>query len=519
VTAAPLHRIPDSPDAPSHQPDSAPTSLSSADPAPEAPLQYAVGAMHDWTTDGAPELAAPEAGAPVLLGRYRLEVVVGRGDTASMFRATDLRLGRSVLVKLFAPAIAENPALEARFERSAARALRLSHPCLLPVLDAGFGEYGPFVVTSLAGPLTLRALLDQQGRLELRQAVRIAARLASALSYLHRQGIVHGAVRPENVLLTANGERVLLAHTLLSFEPPTRRDRAQLAYQPPEQRAGARAGRAADVYALGALLYEMLIGQRPATGAADEHRPVLGPRLFDPSIPPEVDAVVTRALEATPDGRWRSMHVFEAALLKLERAQLQPQHSGQAPALVQALSFEPTWPPRRPRRPTRLAVPLLGIAAALLLATTMLQPLLSQLPRLAPTTSQQPLAAPALVGQPIDQAAAQARAQGLQLVVLGRRLTDRMPEGTVVQQAPVAGFPIEPGATLRVTVSAGVQVPDVRGKRLAVAQWDLEALGWKIARVDTQTTPEALPGTILLQDPAPGEIVSAPGELAVVVAR
>jgi serine/threonine protein kinase len=506
--------------------------------AAETPWFLDEGALDDAPLDNLerrpPPRPAPIDEAPVIAGRYRLERALGEGSSAAVYAATDLRLQRPVTIKLFDPSIAADPGLRLRFQRQAAKAAPLQHPAIASLLDAGFtnklaGGERPFVVLEPAGVLSLRDLLDQRGKLAAAWAVRIARQLASALRYAHEHQVVHGDVKPENVILDDLGQRAKLVDFSLSFvsartglvTPQTIARRA--AYLAPEQVRGEPIGPQADVYALGALLYEMLVGRPPFVGATPRataelrvKAPLRPTSVFDPSVPASVESIVSRALERDPARRWRSMAELEQALARLDRAQLAPRD----PHTLGQMAFVPYRPARRPRRqPLSLLVPLVAAAFALGVAGTFGAPLLRSLPHLGGLVSQQAPTAPDVVGMTVDQAHATASASGIELVVVGERVTDKTPRGQIVQQAPVAGFQLDAKQPLRVTVSSGVSVPDIRGKTLPQAEAELAELGWKIARIDRGPQPAAAPGTIALQSPAPGETVPGPGELAVVVAE
>jgi serine/threonine-protein kinase len=481
--------------------------------------------------------AAPRM--PIVEGRYALASQLGSGSTTLVYAANDLRLERPVTVKLFEPAVAADPSLRARFRQQAGKAARLRHPHIAAVLDAGFtrdlgGGERPYVVTEPAGALTLRALLERQGTLSPQHALRLARQVASALSYAHARQVVHADLKPENVLLDASADNAKLVDFSLSFvsaqtgaiTPQTLVRRA--AYLAPEQVRGEPVGPAADVYALGVLLYEMLVGRPPFVGSSprataelrvtEQARPS---GLFEPSIPPALDATVSRALERPPRGRWPSMQDFDAQLARLERdpSTAATGRSGAAAAGNPAMAHAPKWPARRRHaRPLALAVPIVAIFIALLLVSSYLLPAIASIPRFSGMIPQSP-AVPQLVGMTVEEARARLGERGLTLAVVGERLTDNARRGTIVQQSPVADREIDPSQPVRVTVSAGVKVPDLIGKPLPEAEVAASAVGWKIARADRGQQPGAKPNTVLIQSPAPWDTVDAPGELAVVVAE
>ncbi len=475
----------------------------------------------------------PAAG--LLVGRYLLGAEIGRGSSATVYAAADTRLKRQVSVKLFDAAVASDPALRDRFLHQTAKAARLRHPHVVAVLDAGFalnaeGEERPFVVTEPAGPTSLRALLDRDGRIAPPGAVTLARQVASALSHAHARGLVHADVKPENVLVDQDSTNARLVDFSLSFvlaltgviTAETLPSRA--AYVAPEQVRGNPVGPVTDVYGLGVLLYEMVAGRPPfvaATPEATAERRVAGqappPGAFEPSIPAGLEAVIRRALERAPERRWPSIADMDEAL---SRASLEPRPLP-APAGASGsegrAETEDSHGRAGRRRRLGLVVPVLAGALALGLAFWLLGPFVGNLPRLPELFGR--AVVPNLVGMSAADAEALARSRGLEFSVVGERVSDRTPRGVVVQQAPVAGWQPRSTQPLRVTLSAGVSVPDVRGQSVADANAMLAALGWKVARVEPGPHPGRQSGTIALQSPAPGAVVAGPGDLSVAIAQ
>ena len=264
-----------------------------------------------------------------LESRYRVEREVGVGGMATVYLAHDLRHERDVAIKVLHPDLAAALGAD-RFLAEIKTTAKLQHPHILALLDSGeAGGLLYYVMPYVAGE-SLRARLERETQLAVDDAVRIAREVASALDYAHRHGVVHRDIKPENILLhedqalvadfgialavsAAGGPR--MTQTGLSLGTP--------AYMAPEQAMGERAidGRA-DIYALGAVLYEMLVGEAPFTGPTvqaivarvmtENPRPLTGQRK---SVPANVNAAVLRALEKLPADRFHSPAEFSAALV------------------------------------------------------------------------------------------------------------------------------------------------------------------------------------------------------------
>jgi DNA-binding SARP family transcriptional activator len=266
-------------------------------------------------------------------GRYVVERELGRGSAAIVYLARDRQYDRAVALKILRPELAT--ATDARrFRLEISILARLYHPHILQLYDSGIMPPGPgpaglFYVMPYVRGESLRQRLERDVQLPIEDAVAIGRTVADALAYAHAQGVVHRDVRPKNILLesghalvadfgiaavleAAGGERLSAAGIVLGVPE----------YSSPEQGAGGSApdGRT-DIYSLGCVLYEMLTGDPPFTGATRaavfaRHRsdPVLPLRTVRPDVPPGIEQAVLRALAKRPEDRFLTAAEFAAAL-------------------------------------------------------------------------------------------------------------------------------------------------------------------------------------------------------------
>jgi Protein kinase domain len=261
-----------------------------------------------------------------LLG-YRLEAVIGLGGMGVVYRALDLRLKRTVALKLMAPHLALDQRFRARFTRESELAMSLEHPNVIPIHDAGEVDGRLFLAMRLVEGGTLRTLLREQSPLAPARLIAIARQVANALDAAHAKGLVHRDVKPSNVLLDGS-EHVYLAdfgltRRLDEQQGKTADDRSlgTPAYLAPEQIEGGVVDGRADVYSLGCLLYEGLTGEPPfargsrlavAWAHLEEEPPAASDRSTD--LPGAVDGVLRKAMSKEPTDRHASCtELVEAA--------------------------------------------------------------------------------------------------------------------------------------------------------------------------------------------------------------
>jgi eukaryotic-like serine/threonine-protein kinase len=250
---------------------------------------------------------------------YRIEDVVARGPMASVFRGTDLRTNRQVAIKAPEMAAESDPVFFERFRREAEIGRKLNHPGVVKVFpreDRG-GVY--LVMEWVDGPL-LRNILAQEGNLPVERAVKIASEICDALYYIHSRGVVHRDLKPENIVIDSKDRIKLIDFGIAGEEGARRLTFGKFSnvmgtpdYISPEQIQGKRGDARSDVYALGAILYEMLTGQAPFQGenpfAVMNDRLLnypVPPRELNPEIPPALQEIVYRALERDRRNRYAS---------------------------------------------------------------------------------------------------------------------------------------------------------------------------------------------------------------------
>jgi serine/threonine-protein kinase len=261
-----------------------------------------------------------EAGSQ--LDSYRIDTPVARSGMASIYRATDLRDNRTVALKIPHPDMEADPILSDRFQREAGIGEKLNHPNVMRV----FGETGRsrvYMVMEWCQGRLLRQILDE-GRIPHDRAIRIAIGVLEALDYIHSNGVVHRDLKPENIMVDENDNIKLIDFGIASDSSARRLTYANFTatlgtpnYISPEQVKGKRGDGRSDTYSMGVILYEMLSGKLPFTGpsplAAMNDRLLnhpMPPSVADPSISPQLQEVLYRALERDPKNRYPKARDF-----------------------------------------------------------------------------------------------------------------------------------------------------------------------------------------------------------------
>ncbi len=262
-----------------------------------------------------------------LIGHYRVLEKIGAGGMGEVFRARDERLGRDVALKLIRPASTDNPDHLRRFEQEARAAAALNHPNIVAIYDVGFEGTTPYIVQELLEGRTLRLRLGE-GPIPIRQGAGYALQIAQGLSAAHARNIVHRDLKPENLFLTNDDRIKILDFGVAKLQPPPEDHRSvenlttvtkhgavigTVAYMSPEQLRGKTVDHRSDIFSFGAILYEMLSGQRAFKGETevDTMTAVLreepaDANLEQAAIPTPYQDIVHHCLEKEPENRFQS---------------------------------------------------------------------------------------------------------------------------------------------------------------------------------------------------------------------
>lgn len=463
-------------------------------------------------------------------GRYRVRARIARGGMATVYVATDLRLERRIALKVMHGHLSDDTVFQSRFIQEARAAARLADPHVVNVFDQGQdGDMAYLVMEYLPG-ITLRELLREQRRLTVPQTVTIMDAILSGLAAAHRAGIVHRDVKPENVLLAEDGRIKIGDFGLARATTANTATGAQLlgtiAYLAPELVTRGMADARSDIYSLGIMLYEMLVGEQPYKGEqpmqiAFQHATdsVPRPSAKNPGVPEQLDELVLWATEKAPDDRPTDAQIMLDRLREIERELgiapqvartlsagiIREEVAGDSGDLTQVLPSTMTAPTTavddadnatRLRAVTRRR----GRKGAWLLALVLL------LAALAGGAGWwfgsgpgSQIAVPDVAGRSFAEAQQVLAEQSLQAVQSDVYDLD-VPAGVVVGTDPSAGSRLDQGATVTVLVSLGPQPQTVQalaGTTAADARGILQAINLTVAEPDEEFFTDADAGTVL----------------------
>jgi serine/threonine-protein kinase len=459
----------------------------------------------------------------ILSDRYELQDVLGTGGMAEVYLGRDRVLGRTVAVKTLLPQYAGDDHFIERFRREAQHAAALNHPNVVSVYDTGDDQNVNYIVMEYVEGKTLRDIIRDEGPLLSDRVAEIAADVCAGLSFAHAHDIIHRDVKPANIMITSSGGVKVADFGIARAATGDSVTQTAMVlgtaqYFSPEQAQSNPVDARSDLYSLGVVMYEMLTRQVPFTGSSPvaiaykhvKEDPVLPSRINE-DVPPDIEAVVMKAMSKNPDNRYqsaqemredlqRAMHgrPVEATPVLADATGVISPLADDTVLLERARTTSTRPPPTEEEKRRRTGIILLSviIVAILGVAAWALAGILG---------SPRQVRVPDVLGERVSLAQQRLEDAGFQVRIARAIFSDRYDPDTVARQDPEEGTRLEAGSTVTITPSLGTElilVPDLTGMTEGQAREELKEAGLEMGVVSFQTSSTVSAGRIIDQEPS-----------------
>ena len=455
----------------------------------------------------------------ILAERYQLLEQVGQGGMAFVYRAYDMRTGHNVAVKILRPDLAQDKDYVNRFQREAEAASKMTHHNIVNLLDVGIDHENRYLVMEYVEGKTLKAVIQERGRILPVTAAQITIRILSALQHAHDNGIIHRDIKPQNILVNSSGLIKVADFGIARIADSVTITKGDIVmgsvhYFSPEQASGQTVDARSDIYSVGVVLYEMLTGDIPFKG--ENHVAVAMQHIHNrpapiesivPDVPPAIAAVCMKAMSKNPKYRYQNARDMAADLrLALDgrtpsvpmRPEVQPVRKTEGTPVQSSTDGHVTESRRRRPGRMRIILTVVGTALVLGLLTHLGLRMYDELMRMVDV--------PDFITMDAESARRQAERLGLKVQI--REVNHPSYAVSVVAlQSPEYPYKLVKGDTVILGVSKGPAsqtVPGVEGRTVSDAIAILQAAGLTMTVTEQVVSKDVEEGFIVSQAPAAG---------------
>ena len=478
--------------------------------------------------------------------RYEIKEIIGEGGMARVYRGHDLKLNRSVAIKMLYEHFANDPEFIRRFQQEAKAAASLSHPAIVNVYDEGEEDGLYFIIMEYVDGYTLKDIIVRDGRLKPEEAVHVAYQICDALVHAHRQNVIHRDIKPQNIMITQEG-RVKVADfgiARAATDSTITHGKSLMGsvyYSSPEQARGSMADQKSDIYSLGVVMYEMLTGVLPFSGESPisialKHlqEDLTPPRQIEPEVPSELEMIILRTMRKDRSMRYQNAaellddleewlniqgknNYIKGSLINRLQSYEQQENADGSTGYFDPLKSEngtesgiegehegemedEEEEEEKGDFPVKKAVLFGTLLAALFFAVWLGYGYITGLLVVPEVT------VPNLEGLTLEEAEERLQEVGLDFIINGETHSDTIPVDHVVSQNPPAGRSVRQERVIELIISLGpdlVEVPNLIGRTEREARLLLDDLGLDIERSE-EFSDDVEAGLIVRQDPGVG---------------
>ena len=472
----------------------------------------------------------------IIDNRYEIISLIGVGGMSNVYKAVDKQSGQEVAVKFLKEEFFENEELVRRFKNESKAISLLNHECIIKVLDFNITDSEKYLVVEYIKGVTLKEFIENRGKLTWEETLVFANIILGALGHAHENGVIHRDLKPQNIMLTREGELKIMDFGIARLSTANQRtvtDKAigSVHYISPEQVRGQSTDNRSDIYSIGIMMYEMLTGKLPfqsetavsvALQQLSEEAPPIS--TYADGVPKGMEQIIMKAIAKEPEDRYQSAAEMRADLQGLKANPAIVFDHGKKVAddqtktvMVNTMAKKKTSRVKV-KKGKRLLLPIMaGLAAAFMISAVVAITFIFKMSGNSLLSNQPEIELPSFVGMTESQV----KQSGYNLKFeYEYQYNDEYEKDIVFAQTPKAPRTVKENSTVTLKVSKGVmtsEMPELKNFTRAEAQKILEEMGVNIA-VDTIETKDVVDGNVVKTSPEAGELVTSGSTVTIYIA-